>query len=70
LPQLNIKALHSLKTKSFGIILTPWAMFEPVSAFVLLFGFYGDLWRRMCSFWASFGVFANFFHNQKLFAQI
>jgi len=32
LSQLNIKALHNLKTKSSGIIRTPWAMFVPVSA--------------------------------------
>jgi len=34
LPQLNIKAVHNLKTKSLGVILTPWAMFVPVSAFL------------------------------------
>jgi len=35
LPRLNIKAVHSLKTKSSGVILTPWAMFVPISAFLL-----------------------------------
>jgi len=33
--QLNIKAVHNLKTKSLGIILTPWAMFVPISTFLL-----------------------------------
>jgi len=34
LSQLNIKAVHNLKTKSLGIVLTLWAML-PVSAFLL-----------------------------------
>jgi len=33
LPQLNIKAVHNLKTKSLGIILTPRAVFVPISHF-------------------------------------
>jgi len=35
LPQLNIKAVHNLKAKSLGTILTLWAMFVPISAFLL-----------------------------------
>jgi len=35
LPQLNIKAVHNLKTKSSGIMLTPWVIFVPISAFLL-----------------------------------
>jgi len=35
LPHLNITAIHNLKTRSLGIILTPWAMFVPISAFLL-----------------------------------
>jgi len=34
LPQLNIKAVHKLKTKSLGIILTQWVMFLPISTIV------------------------------------
>jgi len=30
-PQINIKAVHNLKTKSLGIIFTPRAMFVPIS---------------------------------------
>jgi len=33
--ETNIKAVHNLKTKSLGIILTPWAMFALISAFLL-----------------------------------
>jgi len=32
---LHIKGVHNLKTKSSSIILTPWAMFVPISAFLL-----------------------------------
>jgi len=28
LPQLNIKTVHNFKTKSSGIIFTPWDMFD------------------------------------------
>jgi len=48
LPQLNIKAVHNLKIKSMGIILTPSAIFVPVST---ILGFSGNMWRRLCSFW-------------------
>jgi len=35
LRHLNIKAVHNTKTKRLGIILTPWAMGVPISAFLL-----------------------------------
>jgi len=35
LPLLNNKAMHNLKTKSSGIILTSCAMVAPISAFLL-----------------------------------
>jgi len=34
-PQLNVKAADNLKTPNSGIIVTPWAMFVPISAFLL-----------------------------------
>jgi len=52
-PQLNIKTVHNLRTKSSGIILTPWAMFVPISAF-LLFLVSEIERRRMCLFLAYF----------------
>jgi len=39
LPQLNIKAVHNLKTKSLGIILIPWAVFVPIAAFLLFLAY-------------------------------
>jgi len=38
-PQLNIEVVYNLKTKSSGIILTPWAMFVPILAFLLFLVF-------------------------------
>jgi len=35
LPQLSIKVVDNLRTKSLGIILTPRAMFVPISTFLL-----------------------------------
>jgi len=34
LPLLNVKVVHNSKTKSAVIILTPWTMFLPISAFL------------------------------------
>jgi len=34
-PQLNLTAVHNLKISSSGIIFTPWAMFVPISTFLL-----------------------------------
>jgi len=55
LPHLNIKAVHNLKTKSLGIILTPWAMFVPIFAFLLFLVskvVYREECALFCHFWA------------------
>jgi len=61
LQELNIKAVHNLKAKSLGIILTPWAMFVPISAFLFLVS------KVECVHFGVFQaispIFCQFFHN-------
>jgi len=63
LPQLNVKGVHTLKTKSSGIILAPWAVFVPISAFLLFLVFNVAVARMhslLLAFWPIFGVFCQF----------
>jgi len=68
LPQLNIKAVHNLKTKGLGIILSPWAIFEPISTSVLFLvsevecrdqcAHFGRFWHFGAYFWCFLANFA------------
>jgi len=69
---LCIIAVYNLKTKSSGIILTPWAMFVPIIIFLHFYCF-GFLRYRVkknmliLAFWFILAFFANFATNRKLF---
>jgi len=56
---LCTKALHNFKTKSLGIILTTWAIFVPISAFVL-FLVSEVACGEECAILAIFGLFLRF----------
>jgi len=60
-PLLNIKAVHNLKTKSSSIIFTGWAMFVPISAFLLFL--VSELPCGECARFYFFGLFLRFFAN-------
>jgi len=56
LPQLNVKAANNFKPKSSGIILTRWAVFVPVFAF-LLFLVSQVVCGEVCALFAVLGLF-------------
>jgi len=64
LPQLNIKAVQNLKTKSSSIILTPRDYVLPVSTF-LLFWFLGERVKNKLLVFLAFlaAFFCKFCHN-------
>jgi len=68
-----LKQCIYLKTKSSGIVLTPWTMFVPISTFLLLL-ISQVVPRIMCSFLAFFDLFWWFFTDianiKKLFPKI
>jgi len=51
LPQLKIKAMLNVKTKSPGIILTLWAMFVPITRFLLFLVSEVECGKHVLFFW-------------------
>jgi len=63
---IKFKAVHNVKTKSSGIILTPWAMFAPISAFLPTL-FSEVVCGEECAHFST--IFANFTIIIKLFSK-
>jgi len=61
--------VHNLKTKSSGIILTLWAMFVPISAFLLFLISRVACVEEDAYFW-RFDLFLPFLPNKKTFPEI